>query len=774
MSDLFNVAKSGMVASRVALTTTSENVANANTEGYSRREVITSELSGSSANPLFSSLNGHGVMIEDVRRAFDALVIGQVRQTTSALASAETMEPALEQLENRMLPDAGGVTEMLDSYFEALEGLTAVPNDAGLRGVVLSAGSALASSVADMADDITDLAEYLQGQGSQVLDRVNGILKEMHILHQQLGVSAVPGANNSVLDRRDKLLTDLSELVEVQVSYGDAGEATITLGNSPGGPTLLDRSGAARVTMNSDLALVVRPAIAASPPENTVTRYATGGQLHGLSGALSAVNAALDDLSGWAVTLTEQMNAVHMASRDANGDPGGRLFSRNGWAADPAPANRGTSIVNISEVEGETPPSGDIRLVRDDAAGLWMAYDDSNTLLESGANQVVLDGMVIDVTGDPIEGDVIDIQANHGRAQNMRFLLNDVDQVAAGGGVTVVTDGANTGDAELSVSTVELTASSQPNLSDILPSDGSSATLASAGVVGMVPAGATELTLASLNTGGGASDVMVFTREGTQIAGPPMSAAAAASLMTEANGFAPGAIYDDTLTGQADNYLGTQLSTDGSTAAAHWRRLTDLPYEDLIIVAGAGDLEIGGNVTLGNGAEPDDRSVTLEVLNAGTGEVELRDQATGHRLGGGLLDANGNVEIAGFSLTLTGTTQTGDQYDIGATSSGAGDARGLSALAALRSYDSATGAGGYDALFAGIRTEVGGALAGVQTKLQVAQAQHEAAQLAHSEASGVDLDTEAAALIKYQQAYQANARVMSVARDIFSTLLNSL
>jgi len=209
MSDLFNVAKSGMVASRVALTTTSENVANANTEGYSRREVITSELSGSSANPLFSSLNGHGVMIEDVRRAFDALVIGQVRQTTSALASAETMEPALEQLENRMLPDAGGVTEMLDSYFEALEGLTAVPNDAGLRGVVLSAGSALASSVADMADDITDLAEYLQGQGSQVLVRVNGILTVILLLHQPLGVSAVPGANNSVLDRRDRLLTGL-------------------------------------------------------------------------------------------------------------------------------------------------------------------------------------------------------------------------------------------------------------------------------------------------------------------------------------------------------------------------------------------------------------------------------------------------------------------------------------------------------------------------------------------------------------------------------------
>ncbi|MDX1780303.1 MAG: flagellar hook-associated protein FlgK [Thalassovita sp.] len=774
MSDLLNVAKSGMVASRVGLTTTGENVANANTEGYSRREVMTSEMSGSTANPYFSAMNGHGVMIDDVRRAFDSLVIGEVRRTATALASAETMEPALEQLENRMLPEAGGIKETLADFFESVEGLAGTPEDNGLRSVVLQAGTSLAGAVADMADNIGDLATYLQGQGEQVVDRVNGILQELHRLQEQIGVNTIPGANNSIMDRRDLLLTDLSMLVEIQVSYGEMGQARVTMGNIPGGPVLLDENGPARVSMNSDLALVVRPASAASAPEETQVRAASGGRLHGLASALSAVNATLHDLNDWAQALSDEMNAVHMASRDENGDPGGRIFSLNGWDAAPAPANRGSVIVETTEVDGETPPDGDIRLIRDEVAGLWLAYDDTGTLLGNGTNQVVLPGVVIDVIGQPAEGDVIDLQATHGEAQNMRFLLDDIDQIATGGGLTVVAATANGGDAELSVSTVDRGSSGLPLMSDILPADGSSTTLISDGVIGVVPASASELTLASLNTGGSPSDIMVFTREGTQIAGPMLTAADAAALMTEANGFVNGAIYDGSLTGQTSNYLGTQLSTDGSGASAQWLRLTNLPYEDLIVVAGPGDLEIGGNITAGDGTEPDDRSMRMEVINAGTGEVELRDQISGHRLGGGIIDADGNVEIAGFSLTLTGTLQNGDLYDIGASSSGPGDARGLNALVVLRLANNETGVGGYDDRFTEMRTEVGGMLAAVQTKVQVDRARSEAAEIAFSASSGVDLDTEAAQLMKYQQAYQANTRVMSVAREIFSTLINSL
>lgn len=774
MADIMNIGRSGMMAFRTALTVTSENVANANTDGYMRRSVVTSEAAGSAGNPYYANSTGQGVLIDDIRRAFDELVVGQVRNTASAVASASTMHPAMEQLENRMLPDAGGVEEMLSGYFEAIEGLAANPEDKGMRAVVLESGRGLATAIADMATDVRDLGEYMHAQGTQVLERVNGLLKEMHKLQQQMGLSSVPGADNAVQDRRDKLLNDLAELVDIRVEYSDIGTATVTLGSAPGGPTLLSADGPARLTLNADLSLNVRGATAGSLAADAITRSPSAGRLHGLYSTYGAVQATLSDLSGFAGAIADQMNVIHQSSRDGDGAAGVRMFSLNGWDAVPSPHNSGSTLAVAREIEGQAPPTDPIRLIYDSTAGTWNAYDTSNTLLGTGTTSLNLGNVEVDLTGAAVEGDIITLQPTHGSAENMRFLLTDTDQIASGGALVISPNVANTGSSTLTAEPASESFTSLPSVAGLLPTDGSSQGLLSAGVIGIIPADATEVSIASLAGSGTASDIMVFTREGTQIAGPALGAGAAASLLTAANGFADGAIYDSTLTGQANNYLGTKLSTAGSTAATQWLRLSDLPAEDLIVVAGAGNLEIGGSVTTGNQAEQGDRAVSVQVVDDTTGEIAVLDKATGHRLGGGILDASGNAQVAGFDLTLAAGYVTGDSFDVTASSSGTGDARGLSALAALRTRDNSSGLGGFHAMMTEIRTEVGGLTAAAKTKEEVAEAQHESALAAHQAAAGVDLDTEAANLMKYQQAYQANARIMTVAQELFSTLLNSL
>ncbi|MCG7492784.1 flagellar basal body rod C-terminal domain-containing protein [Thalassobius sp. Cn5-15] len=774
MADILNIGRSGMMAFRAALTVTSENVANANTDGYARRSVITKEAAGSASSPFYANASGQGVLVDDIRRAFDELVVAQVRNTGSAVASASTMHPAMEQLENRLLPDAGGVEEMLSGYFEAIEGLAANPEDKGMRAVVLESGRGLATAIADMATDVRDLGEYMHAQGGQVLDRINGLLKEAHKLQTQMGLSSVPGADNAVLDRRDKLLNDLSELVDIRVEYNNIGVATVTLGSAPGGPTLLSQDGPARLTLNADLSLNVRGATAGSLAADAITRSPSAGQLHGLYATYSAVQATLSDLAGFAGSVTDQINVIHQSSRDGNGAAGARMFSLNGWDAVPSPHNAGSTLAVAAEVEGQAPPTDPIKLVYDGTAGAWNAYDSSNTLLGSGTTSISLGNVEVQLTGAAVDGDVITLEPTHGSAENMRFLLTDTDQIASGGALVISPNVANTGTSALIAEPANESFTSLPTVASLLPTDGSSQGLLSAGVVGIIPADATEVSLASLAGSGTASDIMVFTREGTQIAGPVLSGAAATSLLTTANGFADGAIYDSTLTGQANNYLGTKLSTDGSTAATQWLRLSDLPAEDLIVVAGAGNLEIGGSVTTGALAEQGDRAVTVQVVDATTGEVAVVDQTTGHRLGGGILDGSGNAQIAGFDLTLAAGYATGDQFDVTASSSGTGDARGLSALAALRTRDNSSGLGGFHSILTEIRTEVGGLTSAAKIKEEVTEAQHEAALTAHQAAAGVDLDTEAANLMKFQQAYQANARIMTVAQELFSTLMTSL
>lgn len=774
MTDIMNIGRSGLMAFRSALTITSENVANANTDGYSRRSIVTTEAAGTAGNPFYASSTGQGVLIDDVRRHFDELVIGEVRDTRSAVASAKEMYPAMQQLENRMLPDAGGVEEMLSGFFKAVEGLAAQPEDLGMRAVVLESGRGLATSVAEMATDIRNLGNYLHAQGEQVLKRINGLLTEAAKIQGQIGLTAVPGSDNAVLDRRDKMLNDLSDLVDINVTYDELGVATVTLGSAPGGPTLLSDEGAARITLNADLSLNVRGAEAGSRASDAITRTPSGGRLHGLASTLGAINATLSDLNDFAGAIADQMNNIHQSARDGDGAPGVRMFSLNGWDAAPAAHNTGSTLAVASEINGETPPSGKIRLIYDGSAGAWNAYDSSNTLLGSGVNSITLTGVKIDLKGAATDGDIITLNSTHGAAENMRFLLTEAKQIASGGALVVTPTVSNPGTQNLKAELAKETYAAQPSLESLLPTDGSSQGLLSDGVVGVIPASAKEVSLASLAGSGTASNIMIFTREGTQIAGPSLSSAAAASLLTTANGFADGAVYDDSLTGQANNYLGTKLSTTGSTASTQWLRLTDLPAEDLIVVAGPGNLEIGGSVTHEAAAKPEDRSVKLNVVDGTTGEVELLDKVTGHRIGAGTLDSNGAVQIAGFKFEVGAGYATGDSFEVEASTSGTGDARGLTALAALRTRDNASGLGGFHAVLTDIRTEVGGLTAATKVRQDAAEAQYESALTAHQAAAGVDLDTEAANLMKYQQAYQANARVMTVAQELFSTLLNSL
>ena len=210
-----------------------------------------------------------------------------------------------------------------------------------------------------------------------------------------------------------------------------------------------------------------------------------------------------------------------------------------GWDAVPSPHNSGSSLAVAIEIEGETPMTDTIRLVHDGGAGVWNAYDETNTLIGSGTNSLTLPGMTIDLTGAAVDGDVITLEPTHGSAENMRFLLTEPDQIASGGALVVSPSMSNTGTSELTAQPGTETFTSMPTVESLLPTDGSSQGLLSDGVVGMIPASATEVTLASLAGGGTASDIMIFTREGTQIAGPALSGAAAASLHRTAQSTRP-------------------------------------------------------------------------------------------------------------------------------------------------------------------------------------------------------------------------------------------
>ncbi len=223
------------------------------------------------------------------------------------------------------------------------------------------------------------------------------------------------------------------------------------------------------------------------------------------------------------------------------------------------------------------------------------------------------------------------------------------------------------------------------------------------------------------------------------------------------------------LTATDDRVLDVQSEAGSSGSVL---RLANIPDEDLLVVmGGTGALRLSGQI----GDEPaTERTRELRVLDAATGLVGLFDRDSGAHLASRTLDAAGTAQFGDLEVTLGGGRVTGDRYVLSPNAGGAGDGRSIEALANLRQRDGLTGQGGYASSFASLQQRAGAQVTASQNRAATAEAEFESAARAESELSGVDLDTEAAQLMQQQQAYQANAQVLSVARALFDTLLQAI
>lgn len=118
MADVMNIGRGGLLAYRTALAVTGENIANVDTPNYNRRTAMLQETTP-----------GTGVDVIEIRRAFDTLLADRSRTADGRLGSAETYLTHLRALENRLLPGDGGLPDVLDTFFDALDGLALAPAD---------------------------------------------------------------------------------------------------------------------------------------------------------------------------------------------------------------------------------------------------------------------------------------------------------------------------------------------------------------------------------------------------------------------------------------------------------------------------------------------------------------------------------------------------------------------------------------------------------------------------------------------------------------------
>lgn len=327
MSDLISIASSGVLAYQRALTTISNNLANVATDGYTRQDV---SLSAPTPRALGTSFVGTGVLFDGVRRQFDEFVEGNVRQSTSALGSQESLSVYTNRIFDLLSGDTSSLNGLFTRFFGSADALASEPASLIARNTFLRDGESLAAGFRLLHSQMATVQSDSRNALDNVLDRVNSYAEQIALLNLQLRrYDSEARQPPELLDQRDGLLRELSGLVQIRSSFAANGEVQVSISALANQGVIVDRDRARPVAAADNggsgrLELVIDP----YGPGREMVSGVIGGELGGLQAfreqVLLPTQLRLDDIAGAFIDI---VNTVHRSGIDALGRPGGDLFT---------------------------------------------------------------------------------------------------------------------------------------------------------------------------------------------------------------------------------------------------------------------------------------------------------------------------------------------------------------------------------------------------------------------------------------------------------------
>ena len=211
-----NTAKSGMNVSQVAIQTTSHNISNINTPGYSRQRVNQSASSPYSMPGKNSNFGagqiGTGAQIDDVTRIRNSFYDYQYRSESHQYGSTSVKYEYFKNIEGIFNePSDTAISSSLNSFFNSWSELSKDPQSAGVKSVVIENSKYLSNNINSAFKRLESLEESLDKQSEYIMDEINSMLSQLDKLEKNIKVIQGSGKSpNDFLDQRDQLLDDLS------------------------------------------------------------------------------------------------------------------------------------------------------------------------------------------------------------------------------------------------------------------------------------------------------------------------------------------------------------------------------------------------------------------------------------------------------------------------------------------------------------------------------------------------------------------------------------
>lgn len=671
---LLSIGTSGVLASNSLLQTTSNNISNINTPGYTKQRT-----------EFDSSVIGMGVGQGTTSRLANDFANRQVRRDTSALAYYQQYQTEAARVDSLFANTANNVSTGMNSLFQQLQSANSDPANSSTRSLFMGSAQSLLSKFNTLSTLVLEQRTHINQQLDSYVSEANGLINSIAKLNEEIagyGVNSNSKPEALVLkDKRDETLRKLAELVDISTLEANNGETLVftATGQSlilqQGKFNLLGTTGdpdpeRKELTMQLDF----KPSVL-----KDVEATSLGGKIGGLLKFRSdMLEPTQNQLGQLAIALADGLNTQNKLGMDTNGQLGKPIFSLGNYGGLPMKANTGAGkvLATIEPGHGKDMPANEF----------LVTY--------TAPNQFKLE--VIDQNGTVVPGSA-------------------VSQVIGG-----------------------------------YPAKFNSTNVPGGLLYGM------EITL---DTSAGA-----FQSGDKFVLKPLNTAAQSVSLLNsrpEDLALASPIRGDYTQSNQGNGRIGTMTVTDTTPATSKFTApggLAAAPYTIKAIAGSKYEIRDGSNTLLG----------TTPAL--ATGQLNNMFAAAG-------------LTNYGFDISLTGVPEVGDTFTVAYNSNGYKDNRNGLALANLQSADlmrktavASAAADNKMTLNEGYGTMVG--FIGEKTSEAKISTDSSKALLEQSSAwkesiSGVNLDEEAADLIRFQQSYAAAAKIISTSQTIFDTLLQA-
>jgi flagellar hook-associated protein 1 FlgK len=317
---ILNNALSGAVASQLALSASSQNIANLQTKGYTRQSALLTAVAPAAG----SAQAGNGVRVTELMRFSDSYKTQQMWRSASDLGAHSQTQPYLTQLEQVMGDDTASLSSGVDAFFAALNSVAGVdPTSTPLRQQVVTAAGLLSQRFNSLNNVYNAQLQSVRQQRSALVDSANSTIASIASLNAQIANANATGSNASALvDARDLAIDGLASQMGLEVSDQPDGTRNVSLKS---GQSLVLGGVAGKLSVSGGAAQTFSLTFAGSSFDLDTTK--AGGQLGGLSAYEQDTLLPLQQgVADMAQQIAEKVNTQLGAGFAMDGTPGKPLF----------------------------------------------------------------------------------------------------------------------------------------------------------------------------------------------------------------------------------------------------------------------------------------------------------------------------------------------------------------------------------------------------------------------------------------------------------------